>query len=101
MNALVESVKDKGVNQPAIVRPLESGGYEIIAGHRRQKAIELAGCAEMPCIERAMTDDEAILSLPLSRWRSAEYVPSVATSTAYSIVRSEQQQPRRAHDIDR
>jgi hypothetical protein len=50
MKALVESVRDKGVNQPALVRPLSGGGYEIIAGHRRQKASELAGYFEMPCI---------------------------------------------------
>ncbi|WP_338125829.1 DUF4253 domain-containing protein [Pseudoflavonifractor phocaeensis] len=43
MQALVESVKTGGVNQPALVRPREGGGYEIVAGHRRQKASELAG----------------------------------------------------------
>lgn len=43
MQALVESVRDKDVHQPALVRPREGGGYEIIAGHRRQKASELAG----------------------------------------------------------
>lgn len=63
MRALVDSVKTGGVNQPAIVRPREDGGYEIIAGHRRQKASELAGFANMPCIVRNMTDDEAILAM--------------------------------------
>jgi len=63
MRALVESVKAGGVNQPALVRPREDGGYEIIAGHRRQKASELAGYANMPCIVRKMTDDEAILAM--------------------------------------
>jgi len=57
MKALVESVKNGGVNQPALVRPREDGGYEIVAGHRRQKASELAGYANMPCIVREMTDD--------------------------------------------
>ncbi len=57
MKGLVESVKASGVNQPALVRPREGGGYEIIAGHRRQKASELAGFANMPCIVRNMTDD--------------------------------------------
>ena len=60
MKALVESIKTTGINQPAIVRPMEDGGYEIIAGHRRQKASELAGYSEMPCIVRNMTDDEAM-----------------------------------------
>jgi len=63
MKALVESVKTGGVNQPALVRPIEGGGYEIIAGHRRQKASELAGYFEMPCIVREMTDDEAVLAM--------------------------------------
>ena len=45
MRAMVSSVKDKGVTQPAIVRPREDGGYEIVSGHRRQKASELAGYA--------------------------------------------------------
>ncbi len=49
------------VTRPALVRPREGGGYEIIAGHRRQRASELAGFANMPCIVRNMTDDEAIL----------------------------------------
>ncbi len=46
MKSLVESVRSGGVNQPALVRPIEGGGYEIIAGHRRQKASELAGPSE-------------------------------------------------------
>lgn len=50
MQGLVESVKAAGVNQPALVRPREGGGYEIIAGHRRQRASELAGFVNMPCI---------------------------------------------------
>ena len=63
MQGLVESVKAAGVNQPALVRPREGGGYEIIAGHRRQRASELAGFANMPCIVRNMTDDEAIKTI--------------------------------------
>lgn len=60
MKSLVESVRNGGVNQPALVRPREGGGYEIIAGHRRQMASRLAGYRNMPCIVRNMTDDEAI-----------------------------------------
>ena len=77
MKALVESVKIGGVNQPAIVRPLEDGGYEIIAGHRRQKASKLAGYFEMPCIVREMTDDEAILAMTDDNLRQrSEILPS-------------------------
>lgn len=63
MRAMVESVKDKGVTQPAIVRPREDGGYEMVSGHRRQKASELAGYFEMPCIVRNLTDEEAITQM--------------------------------------
>ena len=63
MRAMVSSVKDKGVTQPAIVRPRDDGGYEIVSGHRRQKASELAGYADMPCIVRNLTDDEAITQM--------------------------------------
>ena len=63
MRAMVSSVRDKGVTQPAIVRPREDGGYEIVSGHRRQKASELAGFADMPCIVRNLTDDEAITQM--------------------------------------
>ena len=60
---MVSSVKDKGVTQPAIVRPREDGGYEIVSGHRRQKASELAGYADMPCIIRNLTDEQAITQM--------------------------------------
>ena len=63
MKAMVSSVKDKGVTQPAIVRPREDGGYEIVSGHRRQKASELAGYADMPCIIRSLTDEQAITQM--------------------------------------
>ena len=63
MQAMVESVKDKGVTQPAIVRPREGGGYEIVSGHRRQQASELAGFFEMPCIVRNLTDEQAITQM--------------------------------------
>ena len=77
MRSLVESVKNGGVNQPALVRPIEGGGYEIIAGHRRQKASELAGYANMPCIVRNMTDDEAILAMTDDNLRQrSEILPS-------------------------
>jgi hypothetical protein len=77
MKALVESVKNGGVNQPALVRPREGGGYEIIAGHRRQKASEMAGYANMPCIVRNMTDDEAILAMTDDNLRQrSEILPS-------------------------
>jgi len=77
MKSLVESVKDKGVHSPALVRPIEGGGYEIVAGHRRQKASELAGYSEMPCIIRNMTDEDAILAMTDDNLRQrSEILPS-------------------------
>ena len=63
MKAMVSSVRDKGVTQPAIVRPREDGGYEIVSGHRRQKASELVGFVDMPCIVRDLTDEQAITQM--------------------------------------
>ena len=74
MKSLVESVRNGGVNQPALVRPREDGGYEIIAGHRRQMASQLAGYRNMPCIVRNMTDDEAILAMTDDNLRQRETI---------------------------
>ena len=63
MRTMVSSVNGQGRYPTAIVRPREDGGYEIVSGHRRQKASELAGYADMPCIVRNLTDDEAITQM--------------------------------------
>ena len=83
MQGLVESVRASGVNQPALVRPTEGGGYEIIAGHRRQRASELAGLVNMPCIVRNMTDDEAILAMTDDNLRHREKI--LPTEKAQSL----------------
>ncbi|MBS6956186.1 MAG: ParB/RepB/Spo0J family partition protein [Enterocloster asparagiformis] len=74
MRAMVSSVKDKGVTQPAIVRPLEGGGYEIVSGHRRQKASELAGYVDMPCIVRNLTDEQAITQMVEDNTNQREHI---------------------------
>ena len=61
MKETVESVKEVGVVVPAIARPREGGGYELIAGHRRKRACELAGLETMPVIVRDMDRDAAIV----------------------------------------
>ena len=77
MKTLVASVKERGVDQPAIVRPREGGGYEMIAGHRRQQASEMAGLKNIPCVVRNMTDDEAVLAMTESNFNQrAEILPS-------------------------
>ena len=74
MQGLVSSVKAGGVHQPALVRPREGGGYEIVAGHRRQRACELVGYKNMPCIVREMTDDQAILAMTDDNLRHRETI---------------------------
>ena len=63
MRAMVESVKDKGITNAAVVRPRGGGGYEMVSGHRRMKASELAGFVDMPCIIRNLTDEQAITQM--------------------------------------
>ena len=74
MQETAESIRQYGVLVPAIVRPREDGGYEIIAGHRRQMASQLAGYRNMPCIVRNMTDDEAILAMTDDNLRQRETI---------------------------
>ena len=59
MDEMVESIKEYGVLVPAIVRPREEGGYEILSGHRRHHASTLAGMSTMPAIIKECNDDEA------------------------------------------
>ena len=61
MQETAESIRDYGVLVPGIVRPRPEGGYEIIAGHRRKRASQIAGKATMPVIIRNLDDDAAII----------------------------------------
>ena len=61
MLAMAESVKQYGVLVPAMVRPKLEGGYEMVAGHRRKMAAELAQQTEIPCLVCDLTDDEAVI----------------------------------------
>ena len=72
----MESVRLTGVVVPAIVRPRDEGGYEIVAGHRRKLASERAGFTDMPCIVRNLTDDEAIIQLVDSNAQREDVLPS-------------------------
>lgn len=76
MQETVESVRAYGVLTPAIVRPRESGGYEIVSGHRRKHASELAGADALPAIVREMDDDTAIILLVDSNIQREEILPS-------------------------
>lgn len=76
MAKTVESVKEYGVLQPAIVRVDESGGYELISGHRRYRASELAGKEALPCIVKELDDDAATILMVDSNLQREEILPS-------------------------
>ena len=76
MSDLVESVKSYGVLSPVIVRPKDNGEYEMIAGHRRKKASELAGKDSIKCIVQDVTDDEAIILMVDSNLQREQLLPS-------------------------
>ena len=76
MQQMAESVKEHGVLVPALVREKPSGGYEMVAGHRRKRAAELAELPEIPCIVRNLTDDEAIIVMVDSNLQREKILPS-------------------------
>ena len=76
MQRTVESVEQYGVLSPLIARPRPEGGYEIISGHRRQHAAQLAGLETLPVIVRNMDDDAAVLLMVDSNLRRENILPS-------------------------
>ena len=76
MQRTVESVAQFGVLAPLIARPRPEGGYEIISGHRRQHAAELAGLKNLPVIVRDMNDDEAVIRMVDSNLQREHILPS-------------------------
>jgi ParB family chromosome partitioning protein len=76
MSDTVESVKQYGVLSPLIARPRPKGGYEIISGHRRQHAAQLAGLETLPVIVRNMDDDAAVLLMVDSNLQRENILPS-------------------------
>lgn len=76
MMEMVDSVKQYGVLVPALVRPKPDGGYEMIAGHRRRMASELAEKQTISCIVRDMTDDEATIVMVDSNLQREQILPS-------------------------
>ena len=76
MQRTVESVAQFGVLAPLVVRPREEGGYEIISGHRRQHAAELAGLKTLPVIVRNMDDDQAVIHMVDSNLQRESILPS-------------------------
>ena len=76
MKETAESIKQFGVLVPAIVRPVPEGGYEIVSGHRRKHASELAGLDTMPCIVRDMDNDAATIIMVDSNLQRESILPS-------------------------
>ena len=72
----IESVREHGVLVPALVREKSTGGYEMISGHRRKMASELAGLENIPCIVRNLSDDEAVIVMVDSNLQREEILPS-------------------------
>lgn len=72
----VASIKKHGVLYPAIVRQKEDGSYEMVAGHRRKRACQIAELTEMPCIVRELTDDEATILMVDTNVQREEILPS-------------------------
>ena len=76
MSEMAESVKQYGVLSPAIARPLPDGGYELVSGHRRKRACELAGLETMPVIVRELDDDAAAILVVDSNLQREDLLPS-------------------------
>ena len=76
MTELADSVKERGVLSPVLVRPMPDGSYQMVAGHRRKMAAELAGLPTVPCIVRELTDDEAVIIMVDSNLQREQILPS-------------------------
>ena len=98
-----ESIRQYGVLVPAIVRPREDGGYEIVAGHRRKHGIELAGLQNLPCIVREMDDDTATILMVDSNIQRENILPS-ERAQAYKMkleaIRRKAGRPAKTAEID-
>lgn len=76
METLVESIRENGILNPVIVRPDDTGNYEMISGHRRLHAAGIVGLKKLPAIVKEMTDDEAIIKMVDANIQREEILPS-------------------------
>lgn len=93
MKEMAESIQRYGVLNPVLVREKPGGGYEMISGHRRKKASELAGLSEIPCIVKNLTDDEAIVAMVDANLQRESVLPSekaFAYKMKYDAVKRQQ-----------
>ena len=76
MESLVDSIRENGILNPVIVRPDQTGDYEMISGHRRLHAASIVGLAKIPAIVKEMSDDEAIIKMVDANIQREEILPS-------------------------
>lgn len=76
MDKMIESIRKVGAITPALARPLEEGGFELISGHRRLAACQVLGLKTMPVIVRKMTDDEAVIAMVDANLQRETILPS-------------------------
>lgn len=85
MEEMVESIKEFGIMVPVIARPLDGGGYEIVSGHRRKRACELAGIETLPVLVRDLDDDEATILMVDSNLQQRDEIPPTERGKAYQM----------------
>ena len=103
MQETAESVKEYGVLVPALARPREDGGYELIAGHRRKHACELAGLTTMPVIVRDIDRDAATIIMVDSNFQRENILPSeraLAYKMKLEAIRRKAGRPAKSEEID-
>ena len=76
MEELLDSIRENGIIESILVRPIKEGKYEIISGHRRKKACELLGIKKIKCIIKEFTDDEAVINMVDSNLKREKILPS-------------------------
>ena len=74
MDTLVDSIRENGILNPVIVRPDQSGNYEMISGHRRLHAAKIVGLKKVPAIVKEMSDDEAIIKMWMPIFRGKRFL---------------------------
>ena len=99
MQEMVKSIKEYGVILPVIVRPKEDGTYEMISGHRRKRACELAGVKQIRCIVKNLSDDEATILMVDSNIQREEILPS-EKAFAYKMKLEAMRHQGKSIDID-
>ena len=98
LEEMVESIKNGGVRQPVIVRAKEDGGYEMVSGHRRKLASEIAGLKEIPAIIRELTRDEATILMVDSNIQRERVLPS-EKAFAYKMKLEAQKHQGKRNDL--